>query len=494
MVTARKGAGAIVCRQRAAEDTRLAVEIAISAALGEQADRWHIEWELQDTPFPVRGRSLGLAAAVAAFAAITSRPIPEGHAFTGAVELDGRISAVSSIPGKLRAAAARGVRQVVLPADNDREDASLQLLPSAHLDDLLPRLLPAPTRRTGLLGLLLAPLLVAVLAPTPADLWLQSWLLTTLRGPLPAEQTAIVLLPESQETAVQRLNQRSAHAALIDELVGAGVAAIAFDLDFSNPAPGDDALAAAVTRAADAGVAVIGAVRWREGPRLPGDAALGDALIPALALFEPEFRGNVLLGRMPARRLGPDGVEYWHLAVVATHARLVNAPPPTVSASTLRAGGRRHPLHLGRLYLHPVQPSPQLDYRMPTAGAPDLRGRIVLVGVQAQADVWSTSAGELDGIALHAALIETLSAGQVPRQLSVGENALVAVLLGLLTAVLSRRGRAVLALAGGAVLAGIVVQGPLLPAPVLLLLAAVMGLPAQAPLRALLSRLRRWRG
>jgi len=484
---ARRGRPAVRCLQRAREDAVVAVQVAVAAALGDEAERWVVEWELRDAAFPVAGRSLGLAAAVAARAAIEGRALPEGWAFTGAVDLEGRVSKVSSLPGKLRAADAAGLSWVALPAENDVAEAgSVSLAPVSSLGPLFARLLPPrwPLAR-ALAALALGPALALVLAPTPVDLFAQAHLLRLTRGQLPAQVTAVVFLPEDADTAAARRRLRAEHARLVRQLAEAEAAAVVIDLDLSEPAEGDAVLAAAAQEAFEAGTLVLAAMRWdAEGPRPPGDPALRDALGLGFSTVESELRGTMVLGRAVARR-AHEGDFSWHLGVEATAARLRHAARPVLEDGVLRVGGRAHPTHQGRLALHPSAPPPRLDYDDPTTGV-DLRGRAVIVGAADPKDRWSTPDGPRYGAELLAGLIETLCAGDVPRTMGPGANTLMAAGVAALGAVLPRR-RArlpLLLLILGGVLGFLAWQGPVLFAPVCIAIAGLLGLRAGGHVRA----------
>ncbi len=74
---------------------------------------------------PKEGPSAGIALVVGIVSALTGRRVRNDLAMTGEITLLGKVLAVGSVPQKLRAAHAAGVREVLVPADNLREVESL---------------------------------------------------------------------------------------------------------------------------------------------------------------------------------------------------------------------------------------------------------------------------------------------------------------------------------------------------------------------------------
>lgn len=98
--------------QAVAPEAAIAAELAATAVFGGAAVG--VRWQIRARGFRLEGASLGLPLAVAMRARQLGREIPEGWAFTGAVDLDGRVGAVAGLPAKLRAAA--GLAHVAIPA------------------------------------------------------------------------------------------------------------------------------------------------------------------------------------------------------------------------------------------------------------------------------------------------------------------------------------------------------------------------------------------
>ncbi|MGO0122950.1 ATP-dependent protease LonB [Desulfothermobacter acidiphilus] len=67
---------------------------------------------------PVDGPSAGLAVAVAAYSAITGRPVDHRTAFTGEITLRGQVKPVGGIVPKVMAAVRAGARRVFIPREN----------------------------------------------------------------------------------------------------------------------------------------------------------------------------------------------------------------------------------------------------------------------------------------------------------------------------------------------------------------------------------------
>lgn len=117
------GPYAVRCRQpNLTIDAANAAEVAVSAALaplGVQDAQviWRFEAPDGGPVQLLEGGSLALAMAVATRAAWLDRPVPPGWAFTGGLK-DGQVERVHGVPAKLRAAAAHGVANVALPAEN----------------------------------------------------------------------------------------------------------------------------------------------------------------------------------------------------------------------------------------------------------------------------------------------------------------------------------------------------------------------------------------
>ena len=490
VVQLHRGVGTVRSDQPATPDTTRAAQVAVAAALGEQADRWIVTWELRGVPFPVSGGSLGLALALATRAALEDRALPPGWAFTGAVDLDGRISAVDGVPAKLRAAADADMAHVGLGAEQADRESPVVLTGFADLAAARATLLPPRrTRRiTGsMLALVLLPLLALAGASERLELTSWYWLLRLAHGELPTTQSVLVPIPRDAPLT----ERRARYGDLVRELAQAGAGAIALDLSLTDEPSAYADLAVAVTGVQTAGVPVVVGVRWGpEGPVAPSHPGLARQTTWGLAAFETESRSSWVLGRAPVTLLGPDGTRIWHLAVAAHHARTPRIPGPALLDDELHAGGAAHPVTAGRVLLHPVAESPVLDWQDASAW-PNLAGRVAVVGTLRQDAALETPDGPTADLQLHAALVETLAAGQAPRRASTLVDAVATMLAGWgLLLVGLTRWRALASALPALVLAAVLTraQGGTLMALFPPLLATLAGWGALAPLRQRLGR------
>lgn len=121
LVVLAAGSGDVWTPQPMGPEVQASAQLAIAAALGGAVVHSSVRWQVRaacDHLLLLRGRSLGLALAVAVRAALLQREAPSDWAFTGGVDLDGGITQVSGLPAKLRAARAAGLGHVALPMAN----------------------------------------------------------------------------------------------------------------------------------------------------------------------------------------------------------------------------------------------------------------------------------------------------------------------------------------------------------------------------------------
>ena len=107
------------------------------------ADRWglpegfHTRWDLHvhvpEGATPKDGPSAGITIAVAIASALTGRPARMDWAMTGEITLRGKVLAIGGLKEKLLAAHQSGIRQVILPAENEPQLAEV---PEEVLRDL----------------------------------------------------------------------------------------------------------------------------------------------------------------------------------------------------------------------------------------------------------------------------------------------------------------------------------------------------------------------
>ena len=431
--------------QSAATETLLAAQVAVAAALGEEARRFGVRWQLSEAQ-RVRGASLGLAVALAARAALRGVELPPDVGFTGAVELDGRLAKVAGVPAKLRAA--EGLREVVLPAEGAPDHPLAR--PAATLEAAAAPLFPSarPQRRVPWQWALLAlaPLLALTSALDFLELALRPPVVAALHGTLPAEDSVLLPLPEGDRRAL-----RADYPAVFRELQAAGATAVVLDVLLLAETEHDAALEAAL---AELEIPVVAPAR-------------GPLAVDGLVVGAPEFERDLVFGKVRRAAVEQDGT--WHLAVLGLAAHL--DADPVVREGQLEVGVTRNTLTEGRVHLPPVDPSPELSWGGPYDAA---EGKVVFVGdLSGRGDRLRASVGARQGVELHAGLFEALARQRAMRLGRPLWDALAALVAGLGTALVARRlpgwSRPLGALVGVAVLA------------VLLGVAAAGTLPALLP-------------
>lgn len=470
-----------------ARDAQVAAQLAVAVALGDQASDMGVKWAIRGNTDAVHGTSMGLPLAVAIWCAHQGVSVPQGWAFTGGLDLDGRVAPVSGVPAKVRAAGAAGCEKIAVPADGLGAldvPAGVEVVPTRTFTGLMDRLFPReeqvsvrPWRRRLLL--LAVPVLMAFTGLTGRlEPLVHDPLLRAFHGRLPADNTAILAFAPQRDARALR----SQHSAVIDGLVAAGARTIFFDVTMTAETPHDVDIAHAIERAKAAGVAVVMPVVMEAGQvMLPKSQALRDAAWfgPVLAQADTSLWH---VRRAPVRIRTIDDGDFWHAAVQSVRGHLSTREPPRVTDDTLVIGPTRNPVWADLIYLHPAQPSPVMSYSEPETWA-QVSGRTVLVGEMGGADdIHRTDAETVYGVEIEAALIETMLQQRAPRLASSEINSLVALLVGLLTAALGLalpRRRWTLALlvpaAGIAVAVALVVAGVLV-ATLPMLLAAGVGL------------------
>ncbi len=494
------GAGQVWAPEGIARDAQLAAQVAVAVALGPAVGRWDLRWTVDDARVELHGSSVALALAVAADAALRGRPVPPGWAFSGGIELDGRVSPVAGLGPKLAAAAAAGVTAVGLPAAGAPAPPpggpalppdGPALHPVAHLAPLLARLHPppGPMRRWWRLGLVLLPVaaaLTALLAPLEA--WVGHGLLRATRGLLPADDVAILAVDHPDPKAL-----RADHPATLRALADAGVRAVVFDLALSTPSPHDAAIAAAVDALRQREIPVVLPVRFRvDGVDPPPSEIIENGALAGIV----EARQDLLFGVVqatPLRRIGPDGTVWWHAAALAAAAAWRPAAPPTprLAGDTLVIGPLQSPSWAGLLFWPPVAEPPVVPYG-DTAAYGALADRVVFVGAWGGAeDVHRTPSGRAYGVEILAGATQTLLRQAGLRPVAPELGALAALGGGLGTALLAaalprrRRGLALLVPAAVAAVGAALSIAGLRFAVLPVVLAALVGLWAEGHARRL---------
>ena len=456
-------------------DAEVAAQLAFAVALGRDAESFGARWMVRGFTAEIQGTSLGLPLAVAIWSAANGRALPDGVAFTGGMDLDGRVAPVSGVPAKLRAATSAGSHSVYVPADGLGQlspPRGLNVVPVRRFETVIERLFPSPTVRGGLdwkprYLVFLIPLLMALTSLTArVEPLVHDPLLRAINGALPADNTAILAFPPQRDARALRPQ----HPAVIDALVDAGAKAIFFDVILLAETEHDTAIAAAIKRAFSSGVPVI----------LPLMTENQEVLFPeADALRDAAWFGAVLaqtdttfwhVRRAPMRVRSVEGGEYWHAAAQTVRGHLGVDDAPRIEAGHLIIGPNRNPVWADLSYLHPTDPSPVIAYGL-DGDLSVVRGRSVLVGEMGGADdVHRTGSGAVYGVEIEATLIETLLQQKAPRLASPEINALWALIVGIFTTLLglslprSRRKMAVAVPVVGCVVGGLLVMAGVLVA------------------------------
>ena len=111
VVVLTPGASGVRTPAEVDRDANVAAQLAAAVALGPRADDYGVRWAARGVGFTIHGTSLGLAIAIATRAALLGRPGPTGWAFTGGIDLDGRIVSVhGGMPRLARATDTNGIR------------------------------------------------------------------------------------------------------------------------------------------------------------------------------------------------------------------------------------------------------------------------------------------------------------------------------------------------------------------------------------------------
>ncbi len=248
-----------------------------------------------------------------------------------------------------------------------------------------------------------------------------------LDGRPPDERIVIVAI---DDRSLAELGQwpwnRQAHADMVDRLTAAGARAVAYDVLFTEPAPNDDKLAAALARS---GLVYLPALIDGEGEggapwRLRPPVARLTASVPDIGHVNLTIDGDGVIRRVPL--FMQSGGRIWpHLIVplAAAEGRSPPRPPARADADLVgvEVGAIAYPGPPGRF--RTVSFVDLLRGETPPAF---LKDRLVLVGVTAAGlgDRYATPAaphGELSpGVEIQAALLQTVLEGGGPRAMPQG--------------------------------------------------------------------------
>jgi serine/threonine-protein kinase len=438
LVEAWPGDGSVEAPPGVERDTRLAAQLAVAVGLGPQARQWSMRWGGRDPGLRLHGSSVGLGLAIAAAALGRGKSLPSDVAFTGGVDLDGRVARVGGLAAKAAAAREAGLSRVFVPQGEPLSPVEgLDISPVANLAealDLSGLTTPRWKGRWRYAAVLLPVLLALTDLGSHIDPLLQYPLLRWTRGVLPVESTVVVAMEPQADLRILR----SEHPAVLRGLADAGATAIYWDVAMSAESPDDAAIAAAVTELKEAGVSVVMPVRFHEGiGQPPGTPELAAAVRPGLV----ELQRDLTLGwvrRAPLRRRPLEGPPVYHAAVEALRAHLHAVDSPRVEADELVVGGTRNAIWAEQIYLHPVGEVPRVAYDEPASWSA-VRGKVAVVGVYGGVqDLLRTPEGSRYGVEISAGLVETLVQQASLRVASPEKNALLALLTVLATAGLAR--------------------------------------------------------
>jgi eukaryotic-like serine/threonine-protein kinase len=440
VVIVDSGEGAVTTPSDVARDTEVAAQVAVAAALGQRAEALNVRWAIRGSGFRVHGTSVGLAVAVAATAAFHQRDVPEGWAFTGGVDLDGRVVSVSGVPAKVRAALLAEKTRICVPAADSPGlvvTSPHRLVPVDHITDLLvnqlavqpptqpwKRWVPFSAAMTVLLLLTFTNLLGRF------DAMVQYPLVDMLHGDISADNTVVLGLEPTED--LRALRPR--HGEVMEELAKHGAKAVVLDTALSSVTDHDEGLAAAIRRVKAQGVEVVVPIRFvGQKARPPGSEVIRDAATLGVVQSDREaFQGSVRL--ITLKKTAVTGEPYWHAAVLAAAALVGRDVQPTLS-DELRVGPLSSPVSGTGLYLHPFDDVLVLPYDDPSAWRGEVRGKAVVIGLSGGTDdVHRTPWGTVWGPEIIAAGIETILRQAALRKAPVEIDVLLALLTGLGTA------------------------------------------------------------
>ena len=123
-----------------------AIDFGVEPPLFERRD---IHVHVPEGATPKDGPSAGSAMATAIVSVLTQIPVKADVAMTGEITLRGRILPIGGLKEKLLAALRGGIKTVLIPEENakdlvdipDNVKNALEVIPVAHLDDVLPHAL-----------------------------------------------------------------------------------------------------------------------------------------------------------------------------------------------------------------------------------------------------------------------------------------------------------------------------------------------------------------
>jgi ATP-dependent Lon protease len=166
-VTTMPGKGNLTMTGQLGEVMKESAQAALSYARS-RADRLNLEnsfWEKRDIHVhvpsgatPKEGPSAGVTLVMALLSALTNQPLRNDVAMTGEITLRGRILPVGGIKEKILAAAAAGVKMVILPSQNYKDfkeiptelRRNIKLKTVEHIDEIWPLVCLEPAGQASL--------------------------------------------------------------------------------------------------------------------------------------------------------------------------------------------------------------------------------------------------------------------------------------------------------------------------------------------------------
>lgn len=296
-------------------------------------------------------------------------------------------------------------------------------------DDEPPSPPPPPPRRSvpvPPLRLLAVPVVVAAAAlglGSPVDTLAWPALSRSLAGVIPADDVVVIGIGDSNVRAL-----RTRHPALLHGLAQAGATAVFLDIAMPEPDLADVALAEAI-RALPIPVVMPVQVRF-DAPVPPGTRALASAVRLGLVDLETD----PLLGivrRAPVIRRFVDGSVVWGAPVELVRAHTRSGEP--VLGAELEIGERAVRVDGERVWIAPIGPIPVVPYDQPERFGV-VKGKVVLVGAWGgEVDLHRGPDGAAYGVELLAAAVQTILSGRAPMPFGVGNDALLAAALGVVS-------------------------------------------------------------
>jgi CHASE2 domain-containing sensor protein len=458
VVRIEPGTGEVIAGAGIERDAALAGQVAVQVALGADAGRWRVTWGLSGGVRRLRGSSLGLGLAVAVRAAREGRILREGLAFTGGLDIDGRVVGVEGIDEKVSAARKDGLSLVFLPGKSENGSSRWSLwgwrreealgAPGETLvrrveafDQVWSALYPRRARPDWRwMGVFVVGLLGLSGLGEAFDNRIHGYWTRGLGEEMRAEQVLVLAVPPQADLR----GLRARWPVVIRELARKGAGAVVFDIAMSAPDPRDQAIVEAIEEVEREGVAVYLPVRMaEEGERRPG--TLGLAQDARLGIVEA--REDSVFGEVQAIVAGRGGLAggpaRWHLGVLAAGALINTRGEPKWEEGELRVGSLRLSAPMGEVRLPPAGEVPRANLDA-LNGLDSLAGKAVFIGlIGAPEDHYRTADGPRAGVEVLALACETVLRQRGLRHTSRGVDGLVAMTLGGLGGLLGRLSRRV---------------------------------------------------